>query len=128
MTPVSPTMGLRWKCEEILRVELEIAWEAYREVTRSALSALPLRLPTEENVIFALPEWRLAAVLRERYMKCLKRYSKLVLAKTVPDMIEWATVMGWEVQTEDGVIVRIQEMIEKKQPGRAVGQAKERQA
>ncbi len=128
MTPVSPSMGLRWKCEEVLRVELEMAWEAYKEATNVALDALPSRLTAKDGALAAKPEWQSVVALRERYMKCLRRYSRLVLAKTVGDMLEWATVMGWEVQTEDGVIVRIQEMIERKRPGRAIGQAKERQA
>ncbi len=123
-----PTMQLRWRCEEILREDLEIAWEAYKEATKAAMEILPTRMPMPDGTLFVQQEWLKAGAHRERYMRCLKRYSKLVLAKTDDDMLAWAVLMGWQVETRDGVIFKIQELLQKKGPGREMVMRKEQRA
>ncbi len=113
-----PSTQLRWRCEEILREDLEVAWAAYKESTKAAMEILPTRMQESDGTLFVQQEWLKAGSHRERYMRCLKRYSKLVLAKTEVDMMEWAVLMGWHVESKDGVIVKIEELLQKKGPGR----------
>ncbi len=83
-----------------------------------AMEVMPTRLPEPDGTLLVKREWLKAGSYRERYMRCLRRYSKLVLAKTNDDMLAWAVLMGWQVTTHDGVIVKIEELLQKKGPGR----------
>ncbi len=113
---MSFSMQLRWRCEELLRTELDMVWEAYSEAKKVAISTS-----------HPGPEWHRVEILRDWYMKALGRFSALIIAKSPEDMFRWARVMGWDVVTEEGVIVAVQEML-RKGPGRETGQAKEKMA
>ncbi len=113
---MEPSMQLRWRCEELLRTEMDMVWEAYSESKKVAI------VTSHPG-----PEWRRVEVLRDWYMKALGRFSALIIAKTPEDMLRWARVMGWDVVTDEGVIVKIQEML-RKGPGREKAQAEERRA
>jgi hypothetical protein len=106
------TSPLRHRMAALLQSRFELAMEEHRTATEWALAETPSGLPSPDGLVQTQQLWREVGRTIAASAQTLAQYSKLVNARTVDDLIEWATMMGWECQTEADIVKRVELALE----------------
>jgi hypothetical protein len=103
-----PSIPLRHRMAALLQSRFELAMEEHRTATEWALAKTPSGLPSPDGLAQTQQLWREVGRTIAASAQTLAQYSKLVNARTVDDLIEWAAMMGWECRTEADIVKRVE--------------------